>query len=343
MAASGFSPDLEACGGFFPRASAEAARRPSLSYEQTLIVWDEAKGREHFVREVAFRDSSQTFGFVVPTPTRPEVAKVAKSPFASLRADFPFSPPNEGVGLGSLGGLGHGGGGRGSGGVTVLEVSKVGSFTAFVLAADDEAGLAKWLRDNGLSATSEAEVWLRHYVARRFFFVAMRYDPPPVAAPAAAAPASARKVRAETVRISFDAPLPFYPYLEPAPPPQVAKPPADPRLLEVWLVTRKAMAPIAARTAATGTTWVRPLAEGVRYPQASRAKLEVALGDEAKLLAPGELFVQRFVDQKTSRQGFGDVVFVPREPAPGDAARRASLRTFVSSLDPSLPHAGSSR
>ena len=43
MAASGFSPDLEACGGFFPRASAEAARRPSLAYEQTLIVWDEAK------------------------------------------------------------------------------------------------------------------------------------------------------------------------------------------------------------------------------------------------------------------------------------------------------------
>ena len=105
--------DASACGGFFsPRPNPE--RRPSLAYEQALIVHDAVKGREHFIREIVFRAGDETFGFVVPTPTLPEVAKVDKSPFATLRETFPFEVPppggggkGEGIGLGSIGTLGR--------------------------------------------------------------------------------------------------------------------------------------------------------------------------------------------------------------------------------------------
>lgn len=40
--------DVEACGGFFSR-TLEAGRKPSLAYEQVLIVHDPSKDKEHFV------------------------------------------------------------------------------------------------------------------------------------------------------------------------------------------------------------------------------------------------------------------------------------------------------
>ncbi len=98
-----FAPRAEACGGFFSRA-VEGVRRPSLAYEQALIVFDATKRREHFVREVVFRAAQEPFGFVVPTPTRPEVAAVKKSPFTALRTQFPFEERTKGLRLGGMGG-----------------------------------------------------------------------------------------------------------------------------------------------------------------------------------------------------------------------------------------------
>src|SRR5690606_38936934 len=94
-------------------------------------------------------------------------------------------------------------------------------------------------------------------------------------------------------------------------------------------------APVAARTRNGETTWVRPLAGGQRAPP-PRVALAGALGAEKALLGAGELTVQRFMDQKSRRAGFGDVVFVPRGGPPADGARRAQLRRLVSTLDPSL-------
>jgi hypothetical protein len=68
----------------------------------------------------------------VPTPTLPEVAAVEKNPFTRLRERFPFASGGHGIGKG-YGSAGFGGTGGGT--VEVLSVEKVGSFTAFVLAA----------------------------------------------------------------------------------------------------------------------------------------------------------------------------------------------------------------
>lgn len=330
--------EASACGGFFsPRPNPE--RRPSLAYEQALIVHDAVKGREHFIREIAFRAGSETFGFVVPTPTLPEVAKVEKSPFSTLRERFPYEVPppggggrGEGIGLGSAGGLGHGAG------VSVLDVQKVGSFTAFVLAADDAGALAKWLKDNGLVSSPEADPWLAHYVKAKFYYVAMRYDPPqdkekkPNDSNAKLAPQRTNK--AEVVRISFDTPRAYYPYYEPEKPPGMA---AGPRLVELWLATQGGTSqPIAVRSQQGKTEWLRPFGEGQRFDDAREGLVAALSSGDVKLLPEGKLGMQRFMDQKQRRTGWGDALFVPEVRDPRDPATDAALKKLAPILDPTL-------
>jgi len=207
----------------------------------------------------------------------------------------------------------------------------VGSFTAFVLAADDERGLANWLRDNGLVSTPEADVWLAHYVRMKFYYVAMRYDPPPSGG---SSPGQVSAVfKAETIRISFATPIPYYPYFEPA------GPGASPRLLELWLATDAERMPVAAKTESGKTSWMSPFEPGARYaePGATSEQLKSALDLELhKFLPSGDLVVQGFQDQKSSRNGWGDALFAPVKRVELDAAKAARLEPLLGILDPAL-------
>jgi hypothetical protein len=322
-------PVVQACGGFFRAPQVPPEKRPTLAREKVLLIHDAAKGRQHFIREVAFRKANDSFGFVVPTPTRPEVASIAQTPFTKLRQTFAYDGWENAYGVGGLGLVGRGGGGAPRG-VEVLEEKKVGSFTAFVLAATDETALAQWLNDNGLVSTPEADQWLAHYVAMDFFYVAMRYDPPK---DRTSAKADVAPVEAETVRISFDTPIPYYPYLEPEGPPAGATPS---RLLELWYVGRDLVNPIARRETDGEPQWVRPLRPGQRFKEA-RVALLGALDDEIDQLLPdGELVVQTFRDQKVERAGFDDILFGSYQYRPRSAEEVAALGRYLEILDPQL-------
>jgi hypothetical protein len=65
-----YTQEADACGGFFSRRATSNVRKPSLAYEQVLLVHDSKTELQHFVREVAFREAAEPFGFVVPTPSR---------------------------------------------------------------------------------------------------------------------------------------------------------------------------------------------------------------------------------------------------------------------------------
>jgi hypothetical protein len=319
-------PGADACGGFFSARALKPEQRPTLAREKVLIVHDAARGREHFIREVAFRKADQKFGFVVPTPTRPEVATVAKNPFTRLRDQFPFERDGMMIGYGrGSAGAGYGGGG---GGVEVLAVEKVGSFTAFTLAATDAEALAGWLKDNELTSTPETDRWLEHYVKMGFYYVAMRYDPPP--------DAMSRKrgaIGAETIRISFDTPVAYYPYFEPEAP-ESAK---SPRLLEVWYVGSEPVVPVARlEEGDKPPRWVRPLKPGKEH-RSARKRLQGALLDELETLLPeGDLVVQTFQDQKRRRTGYQDILFASATPRALAPEQQAALEPLLAVLDPGL-------
>lgn len=172
----------EACGAVARprRALADKsdpyAGLPYLALEQTFIVWDGASRTEDFIREARFARTDEPFGFVVPVPSRPEVAKV-ESPFSVLRKEYPHdSPPSRSRSSGS--GAAGGGGGKIAAPpppVEVLSVERIGSFEVTVLRATDAGALDEWLAKNGFELTDPAKPWLAHYVTQRFHFVAFRY------------------------------------------------------------------------------------------------------------------------------------------------------------------------
>lgn len=316
--------DAAACGMFVPSLDHLLATLPKLAVEQVLIVHDPDTKTEHFIREIRVDRGAQSFGFVVPVPGKPEVARVADSPFKALRAELPIDAPRPpGSKGGPPGGVEGGGASRG---VTVLSEQRIGNFTTFVLSATSGGGLEKWLGDNHFGAPPLARGWIEHYVRNAFFFVAFRYDAPKDAPSAG--------ITGETVRISFPTPVPYYPYLEP----RHGAPSHDQRALAVWFATRDAMHPIVAVSRADGTSTLQQGAwSGHASYEKSRAKLEKAIGPGlAKLLPKGEILVRTYEDLLSDRSGRGDVLFVPDAPQKLDDAALQERARFLPILDPSL-------
>src|SRR5689334_6484181 len=51
--------------------------------ESALIVWDSKSGTEHFVRRARFETQADDFGFMVPTPSQPDLGEVDDRLFES--------------------------------------------------------------------------------------------------------------------------------------------------------------------------------------------------------------------------------------------------------------------
>lgn len=333
--------ETRACG------IAPSGRAPSLELERVLLIHDAAKQREHFIRELTFGEATEPFGFLVPTPGRPELGKVEGGPLAKIALELPVTDHSIGFGADDA--------------VKVLQVERIGRFTGVVLGARDAAALARWLTTHRFTKTEPLAAWLDHYVRLGFYFVALRYDPPAAAAAKGATGTKTAKAttpsgllpkgtEAETVRISFDTPLPYYPYFEPRG--QGAS--ARRRALQMWLVASAEAAPVSVvQKAAEIPRWVRPLslvrslndpsrtgATTTRTPggpETNRKKLMRALDDSLEQLLPaGPLVVQVFEDQKTDRTGYGDIVFTPAQPTPLDAARRARVEPLLRVLSPEI-------
>src|SRR5438132_1374886 len=52
--------------------------------ESALIIWDEKEKTQHFIRRAAFDTKVPYFGFLVPTPSQPELAEAPDELFTRL-------------------------------------------------------------------------------------------------------------------------------------------------------------------------------------------------------------------------------------------------------------------
>lgn len=193
-----------------------------IADQEILVVWDPATKTEHFVRQAAFSGGrgapAAGFGFLVPTPSRPEVAASSGKAFDLLREQtkprivhdtrwsvsvmplvaYPFL-----LTAGSRSKSDAGITERINRGVDVLEETHVAGYDVAVLAASDPRALTGWLSANGYDARPALEEWAAPYVEKRWIITAFKY---------AARPGD---VATDAVRMSFQTDAPLFPYRVP--------------------------------------------------------------------------------------------------------------------------------
>jgi len=199
----------------------------SILTEQALIVWDPATRRQHFIRRASFESAAADFGFLVPTPTPPELAEAPDSvfdrlheaiqpevvhltglrPVPSALVFLPFiflsrsAPEGAGIPVAAPAGPSFA-----APPVRVLEEKRVAGYEAAVLQADDAPALLGWLKAHHYDARPELLEWLRAYVDQHWTITAFKV----------ARGSGAERVATQAVRMSFTTERPFFPYREPA-------------------------------------------------------------------------------------------------------------------------------
>ena len=151
-----------------------------VNADQTVVmVWDAAAKTEHFIRRASFKAGADDFGFLVPTPSRPELEESGDGAFPVLAA---VTAPRVMVVPRPSGGGGCGCSKEGHdaadvltpAGVTVLEDKVVAGFHAVVLEARSGEDLADWLKANGYAFSPEVQAWAKPYVEQGWKITALK-------------------------------------------------------------------------------------------------------------------------------------------------------------------------
>jgi hypothetical protein len=301
-----------------PRAEACATAPPPgesvrIVDEEALIVWDAATKTQHFVRRASFRSTSARFGFLVPTPTKPELGEVDDGVFHRLRSllvprverqldGWRVEPTALFLLMFARDGQMASAPAEVAAPVRVLEERTVAGYDAVVLEADDPAALARWLEQHGFASDPTLAEWLTPYVTQRWKLTAFKIADGPTPTPGVHALAS------KSVRMSFITERPFFPYREPSE--QRAQAPAalgsglpPERSLRVYFVsTERAQGALGDRGA-----WP---AETLLAEPLDRAWLECS-GNCVELPLPGSPWLTVFDDRASPRPGTDEVFFAP--------------------------------
>jgi len=137
--------------------------------QKAVIFYD--KGIETLVLSITFKGNADDFGWIVPTPAKPEVSKGSDDIFTNLERltgttnRYYDELPAFGLGVGS------------TKQVTIIETKKIDYYDMTVLTATDRDALANWLKQNNYNFPSSASYILDSYIDNGWYFVAMKINP----------------------------------------------------------------------------------------------------------------------------------------------------------------------
>jgi hypothetical protein len=300
----------------------------AIEHEDALIVWDPDKGVEHFIRRARFDTTAKDFGFLVPTPSKPELAEVPEALFDRLteaikpevkeRTGFTVEPVSlffcMTLRSADMDGMAPT---LSAPAVKVLEQKQVGGLDAAVLEATETTPLLEWLQKNGYPHAPQLDGWLEPYVKAGWkitaFKIAGELPDSRVLEPVS--------IQSTLVRMSFPATKPFYPYREP----QRARPElGGERSLRVWLV---GPGRLDGTLGEDGRGW-----PGRVVYAAPRTDLAQLLADALPSdTAPPEGWLTAYVDASSPRRGTDEVFFqasmnlAPVLPPPVFVDRRTTI------------------
>jgi hypothetical protein len=180
---------------------------PVVNADQSvIIIWDAATGTQHFIRQASFVSQADDFGFLIPSPTEPEVSESGNAAFPAfqeltkpetIRRSAPSSRDR------TFTTYSHA-----AGGVEVLSEKIVAGFKASVLKSTSAAALADWLGKHGYAFSPAVEAWAEPYIRDGWKITALK-----VATDAGSA--TKKEVTADALRLSFQTDRPLFPYREP--------------------------------------------------------------------------------------------------------------------------------
>ncbi|MFO0669613.1 MAG: DUF2330 domain-containing protein [Polyangiaceae bacterium] len=327
LAASFGDRPAAACATAVPPCNDCKDRAPvEIHREDALIVWNSEKKTEDFIRRAVFDTRVKSFGFIVPTPSRPTLSEAPASLFDELKdatkpeviekVDWDVIP------LASYGCLTTfmrtksasmevAAAAVAPPPVTVLEETRVAGMDATVLAATDADALAKWLGAHGYDMRPSLAEWLKPYVAAGYTLTAFQYARPDVAANGPLGIGA--PVAPTAVRISFPTERAYYPYREPSDAPVVVD-----RALHLFVLSDRRVA----GALGGGAAWTPEVFF------ADRIKSGDALG-RVLGAAPAGLFLTEMIDRAAKRAP--DDVFLTG--ATGEAAATVRPPPIVRIVD----------
>ncbi len=285
--------------------------KPVVNADQTVIlIWDAATKTQHFIRKASFKGQADDFGFLVPSPSQPELDESGNDAFPFLQKltepEIKRMPrPKDGVSCGC--------GGKSAplaapAGVVVLDEKLVAGFHAVVLEARSADALVKWLKEHGYAYSPEIEAWAKPYVEQGWKITALKVAK-------AKDDQDSESVTAAALRISFKTERPLFPYREPDYKNANLIVGANQRLLRIYFVAearyRGELTP--------ESPWTGKVAWAGRVKIQDRNKvLEMLKLPETT--GPAEWWMTEFEDNWPYRVARADVTFT-RDPNQGTTTR----------------------
>jgi hypothetical protein len=302
--------------------------KPVVNADQTVvIVWNAATKTQHFIRKASFKSDADDFGFLIPSPSQPELEESGNEAFPYLlkltEPEIKKMARPSGVSCG----CGDSGATKSKDkdkaafkpDVTVRAEKEVAGFHAVVLEAKTAAGLINWLKEHNYAYSPEVEAWAKPYVELGWMITALKV--------AKGADGTAKRVDASALRMSFKTDRPLFPYREPDMRSAADALKANHRLLRIYFLAEgRYQGELTKDEAWSGkVAWANPLAPAERKQTLELLKLP----DQA---VAEECWLTEFEDNWAYRPAPADVYF-SHDPKQ-NALKRQPIIQYVSASWP---------
>ena len=198
--------------------------------QSVVIVWDKQRQTQHFIRKADFTTDADDIGFLVPSPSRPQIEESGNGAFSELATiTAPKASYGEGFPLGCAVATPRN---ASAAGVTVVEEKRVAGFDATVLTARSGDELVNWLKNNGYDYSPAVSEWAKPYLGGTWHFTALKMVKPERAH-------GNDEIRATSLRISFKTAKPLFPYREPDSKASTKNLAVKHRLLRIYFIADK--------------------------------------------------------------------------------------------------------
>jgi hypothetical protein len=310
---------IQACGVAPPRNTPVA-----IASETALIIWDEKNETQHFIRRASFTTEAKDFGFLVPTPTKPDLAEADDEAFKTLAkiTEPRVVEKKREAASGCIGcAAAKPGAADKAAGVELIGAGSVSGFDYAILKTTDADDLADWLEKHKYEFSPELKEWAKHYIDAKWLITAFKVSKDK----------DGKEVATKAVRMTFQTKQPFFPYREPESKtqgkkeplqtgtgPKVTEAPTPPRLLRIYFIsTGKVKGTLGDK----GQTWPGKTAWANKIEKSQRDKV-LDLAKLPKDTGPDSWWLTEFEDPSSPRPGNADVFFgaaddqnpVEREP-----------------------------